>query len=587
MSLNITLDGYTYDKDETISNSDVKYQGFFYNNGTASSSPTWNNVRIVESTGYYNINLGDADWLGQNGVALSNAKVIIVFWKGSPLGDDRNALCDILEEWGTFEVTLDGSSVYSQDSQIKNNIYPVLQWSHNVPSHGYVDTLYSTTNTSYDVHGWSFDGIATSGTVTMNHWRTRYGENIQLINTVSGTDYYWGDTTPPDLNLPGAANASHQWSVAGTYDINIVIEDECSVTVTGTDQIDIYWHAPTADIIMISAAPDPNDLVSFQWGGTDVDSRITSIDWIIYDSGIYGNTDTTINGQLKGATVSHSAGTGTDWCGEAAAVGAFTNPGTHNVAIVIKWNDGFTDRTLPYDENFTQNRFTGPAMDFEQAPAQATVGSGIEFTNISTNVNRVGLGLPDCTKYDWEWNDNGLIETELDKLYSYKLVKTSATSICLVELCADWSDGWDTQQACEQKNIVFATVVTISEEDCYYNLNAVGTSGDGTISGYNWTVSSGISETGPWTETWASPVGLDQNDKKVCFTKVGWYKIIGYIYGTGATTNDDAIIYIATICPPGSVTPVPILESELVLQEYGKRYMRAKELKPIMVAKTP
>ena len=60
MALNVTFGGFVYDKNKTISNSDIKYQGFFYDNGTASSSPKWNTVRIVESTGYYNINLGDA-----------------------------------------------------------------------------------------------------------------------------------------------------------------------------------------------------------------------------------------------------------------------------------------------------------------------------------------------------------------------------------------------------------------------------------------------------------------------------------------------------------------------------------------------
>jgi len=192
MALNITFDGFAYDKNSSICNADVKYQAFFYQNGTASSPDTWNDVRTVEASGYYSVNLGDADFLGQEGSALSNAIVLIVYWRGTPLGDDRNALCSILEEWGAFEITLDGSAVYTNDAQVKDNIIPVLQWNHDVPAHGYVDTTYNTTNTSYDVHYWDFDGIATSGTVEMNHWRTRYGEDIQLINTVDGSNYFVG-----------------------------------------------------------------------------------------------------------------------------------------------------------------------------------------------------------------------------------------------------------------------------------------------------------------------------------------------------------------------------------------------------------
>jgi len=691
MALNIAIGGFVYDKDTNISNSDINYQAFFYQNGTASSASKWNDVRTVESSGYYSINLGDADWLGQEGSALTNAKIIIVFWKGSPLGTDRNALCNILDEWGALELTLDGSSVYTQDAQTKANINPVLQWSNNVPSHGYVNTNYNFTNTSYDVHDWSFNGVATSGTVTMNHWRTRYGQNIQLINTVDTTDYFWGDSNSNE-DLSGAANSSHQWNTAGNYDIDIYVYDTCSGTTSGTENIDIYWHSPVPGITRCDSGgtpiggnsittPDtpvyftyngtdvdntitnitwniedsgaygntdtvtsgvtssgvvnhangqgtswdghsatsgsftnpgvhnveitvywydgfstqsitydenftqqrfqgppsadincneavgnsittPDTIVTFNYTGNNPDSRITYVDWTITDIGLYGSTTTTVTGTDISDTINHTEGLGTDWYGHTQTSGAFTNPGVHNVDIDVYWNDGWDTNKIDYDENFTQQLFSGPSLSLEQDPTLAEVGAVVNFENTSTNTSRVGLGLPDNFEYDWQFNDDGNITSALDQAYSYIFIKNPNTAFCTVELCADWSNGWDTMTTCLEQDVVFKTTVTITEEDCYHNLNLVGTSDDGSLTGYSWevykdstcsgTCVSGTS--GSWDLIWSSPIGMDQNDKDIYFTDACCYRVYGYCHGTGSTTSDYEDIYISEACTMTSGT---------------------------------
>ncbi len=550
MALSVTIDGFCRLGDNSLSNSNVKYQGLFYPNGTASSSTTWNNVRTVEGTGYYNINLGDGDWLGQDGTALNNSKVIVVFWKGTPLGDDRNALCGVLEEWGAFEIIIDGSDVYTNLTQTKPNIGPSLAWL--FPDTGYVNTDYSSTHTSYDIHNWTISGT------TMYHWRARYGENIQLINTVSGTSYYWDDGA--DDHYAGVSTGTHQWSSPGIYDVKIVIYDECSATATGIEQIQIYSHAPTCGIELNEATGQnvttPDTALGFEYDGTDVDDTITEIYWKINDSGAYGNTDTTVSGVSVSGTVYHSNGQGTDWCSHTSTSGAFTNPGNHLIETCISWNDGFDDNVLYCSETFNQQQFSGPAVDFNQAPSQATVGSGVKFVNSSTNVSRVGLGLPDCEEYEWSWDDDGNTTTYSDKPYSYELTATGTSANCSVRLCADYSDGWDTQVTCEEKDVVFETTVDVTEVECYYNLNIVGTSDDGSVTGYNWeiekyTTYSGSGEPSPTesgTLLWTSPTGMDQQDKKVCFTSTGWYKIEGFVHGTGATTSDYEPLEITEVC---------------------------------------
>ena len=284
MALNVTFDGYCYRDSGSLSNVDVQYQAFFYKVNAGSSSSTWNNVRTVESSGYYSCNLGDGDWLTQTGNASAGDIILVVFWR---TGSDRTASCPTLDEWGAFQIVLTGADTYTNPAQAKVNINPNLIWT--FPNTGYVDTDYDSTNSSNDVHSWNFSGTL------MNHWYTRYGETIYQVNQVNNSDYYWGDGDS-DLDLAGSAVGTHQWSSAGTYDIDLIIEDECGGTTSGTDQIQIYWHAPTADITMTPAVPDPNTPVSFQWTGTDVDNTVLYIDWTINDSGAYGNTNTTTTG---------------------------------------------------------------------------------------------------------------------------------------------------------------------------------------------------------------------------------------------------------------------------------------------------
>jgi hypothetical protein len=574
MSLNIVIDGFVYDGLGSICNGTVAYQAYFYKSNTGSSSSKWNNKRIVESglsAGYFNCNLGDADFLTQDGNASSGDRVVIVFW--NPATADRLDACTYLSEWSCFQIVLDGSSTYSNNVQVKSNICPDLSWS--LPTTGLVDAIVPITNNSEDEHYWVFSGN------TMYHVDTSLGAALMTINNIDNTDYDYDDGDQ-DNNLSGAASTTHSWSVAGDYDVQIVIEDSCGCTVTGTDQIRIYNNPPVPDIIMTPADPDPNEVVNFQYNGTDVDNTITNIAWSIEDSGSYGNTSTvsTING--RDDVVPHSEGQGTDWYGEIANSGAFTNPGNHTVNIVISWWDGFDTQTMNYNEVFTQDRFTGPTVDFIQDPAEAEKDSPVIFENTSTSTDRVGLGLPDHYEYSWTWTDYTTVELEEDKPFSYELTKTPITAACKVKLCAEWSDGWDTQETCVEKDVVFKTIVTVSEEDCYYNLNIIGTSDDGSVSGYSWTVYSGIDNSGPWVAQWSSPQGIEQNDKKICFATLGWYMIEGTVYGTGVSTSDTEIMEVTEVCPEA---PPPDVVPVCPPDVYGRKVadtkkMRGRELKP-------
>lgn len=539
MALNITIAGYVHLEDNSLGNSNIYYQMLWYSNGTASSATKWNAVRLCESSGYWSANLGDADFLTQDGVALSNGKVVIVFWKGATT--DRNANCAILEQWSATEITLDGSSVYTLNTQVRSNIIPNLVWT--LPSTGLVDTNYNTTNTSYDVHSWLF------GTTTMNHWRTRYGQNIQIINTVESTDYLWGDTTST-LDLSGASAATHQWNLSGLYYVDIAIEDSCGAVVSGTKSIQIFYHAPVPDIICYQAVSGevvtPNTLVTFGYTGTDVDNRITNIDWAVVDTGAFGST-TTIVSAGRDDTVNHTEGEGTSWYGQTKVAGAFTNPGSHIVSIDVYWNDGFTDNVISYSINVEQALFTGPSLDLAQLPAQVTVGSGVQFINTTTNYDRVGTHTPAGAKYYWTSDEDGTIYTADNVAHDYTFEYTPQTDSGTVTLTAYWNDGWYNQVTTMDYDVVFATNVTITTVECYYLLEITGTSSDGTATGYHWEVYK--DNEGTWELTWESPVGLEQKEKKVCFTALGSYRITGYVHGTGVATSASVLQEIDVVCP--------------------------------------
>jgi len=669
MSLNITFDGYAYDKDSSIGNADIYYQAYFYNNGTSSSTSKWNDVRLIENSGYWNFNLGDSDFLGQTGVVLSGSKLVVVFWKGAA---DRTADCGVLTEWGAFELNITSASFYTSDIQTKTNIIPNLIWYDNIPTHGYVNTNYSVINNSTDIHLWNFDGILSTGSVTMYHWYTRYNQVINNVNRIETTDYTWGDGES-SLGVAGTINGGHSYDAAGTYTIDIEVHDYCGGSSSDSTEVDIYWHAPSPNISRCTnlgatqgnTIYPPDTKVFFKYVGTDIDNTITSIEWTIHDSGVYGNTDTIIttskdsiiahsegdgtawdghlatsgaftnpgthvvelkvywydgyetkvvsysenfnqltfngppvanlvcneaqsnhvaipstvvtfaytgtnpDGRLTGidwtiddgttdtiinnspydTVINHTEGLGGSWYGNLSTIGAFSNPGNHLISIKVHWNDGWENLEVNYSENITQGVFSGPILSLDQVPSKATVASGVTFVNTSTNTDRVGLDLFDNEEYKWVWADGFLVESELDKPYSYQFTKVPTSVECIVYLYADWSDGWDSKTSWIDVPVVFDTSVTITPEDCYYSISIIGTSSDGSATSYNWTVSSGVSEEGPWDIVWESPTGLEQQQKTLCFSATGWYKVTGYVHGTGSTSSAYDTLLITETCP--------------------------------------
>lgn len=112
MALNITFAGRIYDEKGVLLPS-ARYQGFFYN-GTLRK---WNNADVVESDGAYNLNLGDGDWLTQDGTFKKGDSVLICAWIGDV---DRNG--ENLTKYAFVEYSLDPEKyLYVQSLQLRPN----------------------------------------------------------------------------------------------------------------------------------------------------------------------------------------------------------------------------------------------------------------------------------------------------------------------------------------------------------------------------------------------------------------------------------------------------------------------------------
>lgn len=562
MALNITFAGYAYNDSSIIGNANIAYQAYFYKVNSGSSISKWNSKRVIESSGYYSCNIGDGDWLSQTGTASNGDIVLILFW--TPITCDR--LSTNMLEWGLFRVVLDGSSVYTIDAQTKINICPNLSW--NLPTTSLVNSSVLASNYSNDTHQWNFDA-------NIMYQRNFWYADLMSINSINNSMYNWGDST--HNNILGAANYSHKWTTPGRYGVTLTVTDTNNCSVSGIKYIDIFNGSPVPNITMAPSNPDPNEIVSFRYSGTDDGNTITNISWTINDT-----INTIKSTSSKNDTIYHDNGSGTQWYGQAANAGAFTVSGDHVVTINVSWWDGFNTQIIIYSKTFVQNRFSGPNVDFYQTPINAIRGEAVHFNNLTSDIDRVGLGLPDHIKYTWYWLDDGKEEIIEDVNKDYILQKIPTTTNCSVALKAQWSDGWETVETTAEKDVVFNVSLSFLQKECYYNLNMLGTSENGTITGYKWNIYYGGSSIGPWVEQWVSPLNIDQNDKDVCFTTKGWYKIVGAIYGTTSSVSKEHICHILDECPPSigkdivAICPPGITTKHM---EYVKQ-MSAVEWKP-------
>lgn len=195
--LNITFNGFL--KDESDTKLAARYQAFFYG---GNPNNKWNLVRNTSTNGYYNLNAGDEDALGQSiGNLPIGAKVLIVAW----LSGNRN---DILSKFAFIEITIDERTVYTYDIQLRDSHPPTCSFTTNTNIRHVTINNYSTDDYSYTAYG-----------TTHYQYRTRLGQLIFECVGIKETLIDWDD---------GVTNAlmSHDYAGVDAYLITMHLKNK-------------------------------------------------------------------------------------------------------------------------------------------------------------------------------------------------------------------------------------------------------------------------------------------------------------------------------------------------------------------------
>lgn len=315
--LNVSFTGNIYDTNSSLfSGDEVKYQLYFYSVNGPSSPSIWSTTRISEY-GQYNINLGDSDILTQDGNSNTGDIVLLAFWTpNTSIRTDVN-----LQEWGFFEVVLDGSSAYTNDVQIKGPMVPEASYLVEGATTINADVI-ATDENSNDVHSWMHNFV--------DMWQkpTQYGQSIFPINELSDTSLNidWDDGTWTSNASPTDVHTHQYTAPDGTYSITFYITNKSGLTDTQIYGWTVYYNAPTVDFSIDKPTPDPigttglGEVVTFTNTTDDPDGRALvdgwTCDWTI-DTTTYLARPLTFNPTHQ-----------------------FDAPGTYNVTLTLHWYNG-------------------------------------------------------------------------------------------------------------------------------------------------------------------------------------------------------------------------------------------------------
>lgn len=309
--LNYTFDGYVRDELGAVVPG-AYVQAWFDRNNGASSPSDWNVAQQADANGYYSFNLGDGDFLTQDGSAAAGDKVVLAVWLGNPSRTSPQ-----VTHMAYLPVTLTAAAVYTQDLVLLADRAPTTGAS--VPSATPRLAPVVLTNTSTDT--------ATGSGMT----QARLYE-AELVFDAVGVDHVhvdWGDGVEEDLT----GNGSHSYSVPGGSTVTVTArayDERGNAGNLVTINVNVKWRTPTGGFSWLPASPTVEDLVTFTPSITDPDVQVTSVDWWV--DGVEVET-----GLAPDATWQHQ----------------FATNGPHTVRQVVHWHDGFAAQSFSYDRTVT------------------------------------------------------------------------------------------------------------------------------------------------------------------------------------------------------------------------------------------
>jgi hypothetical protein len=298
-------------------------QPFFDRVLSGSSADTWGPVQQVGADGYFSFNLGDGDFLTQDGAAGDGDKVLLAVWVGEAprLGTGKTAF--------SFRVVTLAGATYTRDVRALSDRVPTSSFS--VPASVARLASMPLTNQSTDD---SADGNETQA------WQYQ-GTTVFDAAGVDHVDVDWGDGQSGTLT--GTANGSHAYSLDGgtTVTVSATATDERgNVGTPAAHDVGIRWRAPVGGFSWLPSSPETADSVTFSPSIADADSRGTSVDY-----------------SVNGVTVQSGLAVGATWAQ------VFAGAGTYAVRQTVHWHDGFATQATVHDASVTvSNRL--PTAEF-------------------------------------------------------------------------------------------------------------------------------------------------------------------------------------------------------------------------------
>ncbi len=363
--LNISFTGRIFKEDGSqVILDECNYRGFFHRVVISSSSDTMDIVRPSE-LGYYNLNLGDESWLSQEGVTNPTDKVLILFW----LPNSTDNLGG-LTEWCFIEHTLDGSSTYVQDVQLKTHQLPTCSFSQ---VGNYVNTPVTITDTGThdDYHYIAFNK-------DHYHEYQRYGQILFEMNHLPSDTLSidWGDGSIENGLTIVDGFWNHNYSIAGDYHIIVRVENRldrlpCEVFFDVHVVINVVNGLQWDEPVYINT---PNQYNPDIGGDT---SSITGVDYYIDGNLIYSNL-------AWDESFSYTFDVSTN----------------HTIRQCIKYNDGIDDKIQCEDFLVTMASIASFIDEDHQC--------GKMFVSNSV------AGFPPITNYKWFIMDGPLILAQVE-----------------------------------------------------------------------------------------------------------------------------------------------------------------------------
>ena len=402
MSLSITFQGNIYNTDgiEFITN-EVKYQAYYHSDLNPLKN-RWSQIRLSDS-GQYSIDLGDGDFLTQEGRIDSGDKVIICLWTPN----SSNRLSTNLVEWSSLVFTLGEMETYIQDVQIRKASHPNNYFSLSDGDYRLNKVLTLMDEGTNDNHIWSF-----AQCIHYQYFELLDVEIFKMNYLINNNfNIYWGDTNEYSKVLGNSYD--HSYSNIGEYTIWAEVFNVSGLFSRSEFSVKVRFNIPLVDFLLDNENPFPlanlglGQIVNINNNSNSVDNDINDqnwlFDWSVIDDGYYGISTELFYSKLLDFNPSHQ----------------WINPGIFPITLTLNWFDGFDNIQISKTKYVNQQvwniqnglTWDTPVMkDIEEVYIPSITGSSGISPSVDYEIDDMNqfVDLGPTEEFNWSFDISGI-----------------------------------------------------------------------------------------------------------------------------------------------------------------------------------